>query len=166
MQKTRSGTDEALNGWFAHRDAQTATHEKGRRVAPAAFAFALDGITPSSELRLDFFRSVLGVFRRGLCVVSGVSSVLGSSVGAGSRSVGSGVGSSVGSDSGVVGSSLGGVGDSRVSGLVGSSLRVGSGVGSAFGRAGGLVGVAASSQSHTQSQGKQSLVDRHCVFLV
>ena len=119
-----------------------------------------------SKLRCDFFSSVLGFFRRGLCVVSGIGSVLGSSVGAGSSGIGSGVGSSVGSGSGVVSSNLCGIGNGRVLRLVGSSLRVGRCFSSAFSRAVGLVGVAASSQCQAQSQGKQSLVDRHCVFLV
>ncbi len=119
-----------------------------------------------SKLRRDFFSSVLGFFGLGLCVVSGVGSVLGSGVGTGSGSLGSSVGSGVSSSSGVVSSNLRGVGNGRVLRLVGSSLRVGSCFSSAFSRAVGLVGVAASSQCHTQSQGKQSLVDRHCVFLV
>ena len=99
-------------------------------------------------------------------MVSHVGSVLGGLVGAGGRSLGSGVSSSVGSGSGVVGSSLRGAGNGRILRLVSSGLRVGSGLGSALSRAVSLLGVAASSQHNTQSQGKQSLVDRHCVFLV
>ena len=121
---------------------------------------------PSSELRRDFFRGRSSVFSLLLSVVSGVGSVLGSSVRASGSGVGSSVGSGVSSGSGVVGSSLRGAGQGRIGGFVGSSLRVGSGVSSAFGRALGLVGVAASSQCETHSQGQQSLVDRHCVFLV
>ncbi|MDR7192913.1 hypothetical protein J2W68_001629 [Luteimonas terrae] len=119
-----------------------------------------------SKLRRHFFSSVRGVFSLGLCMVSGVSSVLGGVVRTGSGGLGSSVGSGVSSGSGVVGSSLRGTGNGRILRLVRSSLCVGSGVSSAFSRAVGLVGVAASSQRHTQSQGKQSLIDRHCFFLV
>jgi len=119
-----------------------------------------------SKLRRDFFSSVTGIFCLRLCMVSGVGSVLGSVVGTGSGGLGSSIGSGVGSGSGVIGSNLRGVGHGRILRLVSSSLRVGSGFGSAFSRAVGLVGVAACGQRNTQSQGKQSLVDRHCVFLV